>query len=206
MTGTPVQSDGNVKILQDQVSQLTSQIESLTKLMNQQRDPTLKQRAEGNVSLSQLDSVELLSEDEIRGFEVKKSEAIRELNGVRKTLMSSCGGAFKAMEYQTGDDSELKKRVFLADKAIHLGTVGNLSDVEKDRLLKEYKELTEELKQIVPSHSDQWQVNGEHYQEAVEKCQMMMGKYAGKIRRWKNIAKILYPEDKKKWDEWALSK
>lgn len=195
--------------LKNQVEQLAKCVEHLQNQLNEKQQPTYRQKlkVESQVKLEDLDKVDLLLDADVKSLENEMEVAQQELEGKRTILAEVLGGTVKTYQDQTGSDGDLHLRRFRAAKTLALQSPPNVSTTEKNKLKHEYEQLSIELRRMVPSQKAQWAVGTPEFSEAVDK-QMKMGEphWAKKIKRWKNIGKILNPDDSQMWNIDRLGK
>lgn len=202
-----VKEDKQVELMQKKIEELNKKIEQFDKLLAQKDDPSKIHQIESRVKLENINKTYIMPEKEKAGWEEKKREAILELNNERTQLGAFLGGRQKVFEYSTSpDDSELRKRIVASNRALAFNTAPKISDIEKNKLLKRYKELTEKLKPLVASQKDAWDVSGPHYQEAIEKAVALNTTHKKLVTEWINIGKIMDPSNSSLWSLEALEK
>lgn len=198
--GKPATENDMVVHLQKQIEDQNKKIQDLTDILIKKKDPSIFRHHDSKVTLEDLDTVYLLEPRERRTAEKQKADIERELKGLHKLLGEVCGGRHKAYEYSTGDKSALKERGKGLVRQEVYNTPPKFSEVQKAGLKREYDDLTEELRRLVPSYKSQWDQKSSHHQEAVNKELALITTHSKKVTRWQNIAKILDPTNEAGWD------
>lgn len=193
--------------LRDQISVLQRSVEALTKKIEDRSDPTLQEKAHKKFNSEELVKQDFLSDEQTQVLEVERQKIQDELEGKRVHLGSMFAGDVTIEQRTTGNAQDLYQRLGRVNKTLALQERPDLTDLERNKLTREYDVLRDELRKIFPSQKAQWDTKHDDYADAVHRIQeLSKPRWASKIRRWQNIGRILDPSNPSMWDTSQLSK